>query len=167
MKILKRYSLAVITLILLILLGLPASLEAQDVKTDLSLRVLPGDYFNGLQSGKLKTVYAEVRNMGLSTITDIHFKVSAPENWLVTFSPDSLAFLAPGSAHTVDVDIIPADGKGNYTLNLIAESPETSAVASVYLQVEGGSGYWLWIGVAMAVAMVIGFILVFRRESRK
>jgi uncharacterized membrane protein len=167
MKILKRYSLVAIVLILLVLICLPAGLEAQEVKTDLSLSVLPGDYFNGLQSGKSRTLYVEVRNTGLTNITDIRFKASAPENWLVTFQPDNLAALAPGNNRLVDVDIIPADGRGNYTLNLIAEALETSAAASVYLQVEGGSGYWLWIGVAMAVAMVMGFILVFRRESKK
>lgn len=154
---------------LVIFICLPSVLAAQALKTDLSLRVLPGEYLSSLQPGQLKTVFIEVHNPGAGNLTDIRFRTIAPEKWQVTSRPDRLDLLVPGSSKIIDLDIIPAadSDKGSYTLNIIADALETSAGVSIYLQVEGGSGYWLWIGVGIAAAAVIGFILVFRKEGRK
>jgi uncharacterized membrane protein len=169
MKMMKKYILIGLVLSLVIFICLPTIIAAQTLKTDLSLRVLPGEYLGSLRPGQLKTVFIEVGNPGAGNLTDILFRAAVPENWQVTFRPDRLDLLVPGSSKIIDLDIIPAadSDKGSYTLNIIADALETSAGVSIFVQVEGGSGYWLWIGVGIAAAAVIGFILVFRKEGRK
>jgi uncharacterized membrane protein len=164
----NRYCLVMLVLVALFLLMIPMSLAAQENKTDLSLRLLPGDFYHGLRAGEVKTVYIEVRNNGYRALTDIRFSSAVPENWKVNYRPERLAYLASGSSYTVDADIIPAEGagKGDYTLNLVADALETRAATSVYLQVEGSSGYWLWVGVGIGVLVAAGFVVVFKRESR-
>jgi uncharacterized membrane protein len=164
----NRYWLVMLVLAALVLLMIPTGLAAQENKTDLSLRLLPGDFYKGLQAGAVKTVYIEMRNNGYRALTDIRFSAAMPENWRVIYRPERLDYLAAGSSYTLDADIIPAEGagRGDYTLNLIAEALETRAATSVYLQVEGGSGYWLWVGVGIAVLVATGFVVVFRREGR-
>jgi uncharacterized membrane protein len=164
----NRYWLSMLVLSVLFLFLMPTSLAAQENKTDLNLRLLPGDFYQGLQPGAVKTVYLEVRNNGVRALTDIRFSAAIPENWKVIYRPERLAYLATGSSYTVDADIVPADGagRGDYTINLIAEALETRAATSVFLQVEGGAGYWLWVGVGIAVLVATGFVVVFMRESR-
>jgi len=169
MKMNNKYRLAALVLSLLFFLYLPASIGAQELKTELSVRVLPGDYFGGLVPGKSKTIYIEIRNSGGNTLHNINFRASLPENWLVVFRPENLDFLAPGISNIIEVDITPAfrSERGDYTLNVIAEALEVRSATYVYLQVKGSSGYWLWIGVGITLAVVTGFVFVYRREGRK
>ena len=146
----------------------PVWLLAQVDKTDLSLRLIPGDYYSGIEPGKKKTVFIEVRNNSSRTLKHIQFDADKPKGWSVAFRPDSLEMLVSGSSTTVDAEIVPAStaGRGDFTIAFIAEADETRTATSLFLRVEGGSPFWIWVGAGIAVLVVTGFIIVFLRSGR-
>ena len=159
------FFLALSLLILLVPFGL---VSAQGMKVDLTLFLAPGNYSNNLTPGQDNVSYLEVRNNGSQDIMNIRFSANAPPGWTVNITPESLAVLGSGSSNTVNVDIIPAKtaDSGNYIITLFAQANETRAVTTAYLTVKGGTSFWLWVGVAIAAVVIIGFVIVFRRFGR-
>jgi len=153
---------------LLVCLGSPAVLLAQDATVDLSLRILPEYYYKEVIPGVSHVLFMEVRNNGDKEITNIRFDSDKPEGWLVDFKPGSIDYLGAGSSQTVDVKVIPGrdTGRGEYNLTFIAEANETWTATSTMLRVEHGSSFWLWIGLGVAAFVIAGFIVIFLRFGR-
>ncbi len=158
-----------LALCLATVLGSPGAL-AQEPKTELVLRLFPGDYFSGIPAGKSTTIFMEVRNTGTRAITNIRLNASKPEGWSVYFNPVSIGYLAPGSAQTVDINVIPAGdtSRRDYNITLIAEANETRTVTSAFLRVvQSGPSAWLWVGIGLAALVIAGFAFVFIRMGRQ
>ena len=153
---------------LLVFLGSPAALLAQENRVDLSLRLLSGYYYSEVTPGEDNTLYAEVRNNGNRVITNIIFDSDNPEGWTVDFEPGSIEFLGVNSHQTVDVNVIPPrdSSSGDYNLTFLAEADQTRTATSVRLRVEDGFSFWMWVGIGVAVLVFVGFVFVFRRFGR-
>ena len=165
----RKISLCIVAAVSLAnLLVSPVWLSAQVDKTDLSLRLIPGDYYSGIEAGKRKTVFIEVSNNSNKTLNHIRFDADKPEGWSIAFRPDSLEMLASGGSTTIDAEILPSStaGRGDVTIAFIAEADETRTATSLFLRVEGGSPFWIWVGAGIAFLVVIGFIIVFLRSGR-
>lgn len=159
-------------LLLAALAGMPGLAVAQPpppVKTDLTLRLLDGYYDQTLTPGQEKVLLLEVRNTGTSDLTNIVLSArNTPGGWVVKFRPGTIARLAPGSAQTVDVAILAAADaeRGNYNVTLVAEATETRTATGLFLRVERTSSFWLWVGGAIAAAVIAGFVIIFMRLGR-
>jgi len=142
---------------------------AQEEKTDLTLRFIPGDYYREVTPGEETTLYLEIRNTGNEPITNIRFSSDEPEDWVVKFKPMSIDYLGAHSHQAIDVNVVaaPDTDKGKYTLTMIAEADQTRTVTSTVLRVENAFSLWLWVGVAVAALAVAGFIIVYMRFGRQ
>jgi len=147
----------------------PGTVLAQDEKTELTLRLMPGDYNRSVTPGEDNTLYLEVHNTGNKSITNIEFSSDGPEGWDIDFEPASIGYLGNGSQQTVNVSIRPAANtyKGRYQFNLIAEANETRRVTSIYLRVETFMSTWLWMGIAVAALVIGGFVIIYLRFGRQ
>jgi len=142
---------------------------AQEEKVDLTLTLIPGDYYKEVTPGEENILYLEIRNNGDRPITNTRLSSTEPEGWVVKFKPVSIDYLGTSSYQTVDVNIKPASNaaRGEYRVNLIAEANETRRVTSIWVRVETAISIWLWIGIAVAVLVVAGFTIVYRRFGRQ
>ena len=167
----KVLRLSLLTAILLVFLGSPVVLfaqEGQEDKVDLSLRLLPEYYYREVIPGEENILYMEVRNNGDKEITNIVFASDNPKGWVVDFKPGSVNHLTSGSQQTVDVSVIPSrdTGRGKYHLAFLAEANETRTALSTVLRVENTASYWLWIGIGIVCIVIIGFIFVYLRFGK-
>ena len=153
---------------LLVCLGSPTMLLAQEAKVDLSLKMLPEYYYKEVIPLEDTALFMEVRNNGDKEITNIIFDYDKPEGWVVEFKPGSIAYLGAGSSQTIDVNVIPDrdTDRGEYNLTFIAEANETRTATSTMLRVENGSSFWLWVGLGVAALAIAGFIVIFLRFGR-
>ena len=147
---------------------LPRAAFAQAEKIDLILRLVSGGYYNTIAPGESKTVFLELENGGNKAITGIRLSADKPEGWVVEFKPDSIAYLGAGSAQTIDVIITPASdaGRREYTVTMIAQASETKRVTSTMVRIEAAISFWLWVGIAVAVLVAAGFVMIFLRSGR-
>jgi uncharacterized membrane protein len=146
----------------------PCSMLAQPEKTDLTLNVVY-DNFRSIKAGEERTMFLEVGNTGYKDLTDIRLSAQSPEGWTVEISPDVIDELAPGSFQTVDVVLKPAEkaDKGDYNIAIIAQANETRRVTSIYVRVESGSLFWVWVGAGVGALLIAGFVLIFLRFGRE
>lgn len=140
----------------------------QPVKTDLTLNIVY-DGFRSLKAGEERTLFLEVGNAGYKSLTDIRLSADAPEGWTITFSPDVIDSLAPGSLQTVDVLLKTADNatRGDYNIAVIGQANETRRVTSIYVRVESSSPFWVWVGAAIGALLIAGFVVIFLRFGRE
>jgi uncharacterized membrane protein len=128
---------------------------------------LPGGYYDRIQAGTETQLYLELRNMGTSTITGIHFNAGLPKGWVIRFDPQEVASLTAGSSITADAFITPEkNAGGGYNITLLAEADQTRAATSAYFNVKGGSNLWLWLGIGLGIIIIVAFILVFIRQGK-
>jgi uncharacterized membrane protein len=142
--------------------------QPQPVKTDLNLNIVY-DGFRSLKAGEEKTVFMEVGNTGTRELTNIRLSAEAPEGWAITFSPDVIDSLAPGSLQTIDILLKTADNtaKGNYDIAVIGQANETRRVTSIYVRVESSSMFWVWVGAGIGALLIAGFVVIFLRFGRE
>ncbi len=147
----------------------PGTVLAQEEKIDLTLRLIPGDYYKTVTPGEENILYLEIHNAGNKPITNIRLSSDEPEGWVVKFKPVSVDYLGASSFQTVDVSIKPASNaaKDEYQVNIIAEANETRRVISTFLRVETATLLWLWVGITVAALVVAGFIIIYRRFGRQ
>ena len=155
--------------VLLVCLGSPTMLLAQDAKVDLSLRMLPDYYYKEVIPGEDNALFMEIRNRGDKEVTNIRFNSDKPEGWIVDFKPISIDYLSAGSSQTIDVNVIPSRdaSRGEYNLTVIAEANETRAATSTMLRVDNSPSFWLWIGFGVCALVIAGFIFIFLRFGRQ
>ena len=153
----------------LLLVLTPCSALAQEGKIGLTLRLVPGDYYNNLVPGGDNTFSLMISNTGNKTLTNIRLYSYPPKDWVVEFKPDSIDSIKDGSFQTVNINIKPPESvsKRDYAVTVVAESSETRAVMDFWFRIETGISVWLWVGVIVAAIVVAGFILVFLRFGRQ
>ncbi|MFC2033854.1 NEW3 domain-containing protein [Chloroflexota bacterium] len=154
--------LCVITIIFILS---PCMVFAQEEKTDLTLRLNPGDYYRNTLPEEESIIYLELQNTGDIGLNNIILSSDELEGWLIEFEPSSIDYLSVGSSQTVDVTIKPPSTvtKGEYQISLIAETDETRKVISTYLRLEPDISIWLWVGIGVAVLVIAGFIIIYKR----
>lgn len=169
MSISGKFCWLLVCVIGLMLILPPGTVLAQEEKTGLTLRLIPGDYYKKVTPGEETILYLEIHNAGNKPITNIRLSSVEPEGWVVKFKPVSVDYLGAGSIQTVDVSIKPASNaaKDEYQVTIIAEANETRRVISAFLRVETVTSIWLWVGITVAALVVAGFIIIYRRFGRQ
>jgi uncharacterized membrane protein len=119
--------------------------------------------------GSLVSFY--VKNSGSAPLTNVRFISFQPENWKVTFTPDSIEALAPQELKQVEVSITPAGQAlvGDYSVGLRVESgspPKADKTIEMRVSVTA-SAAWGWIGIGLIVLVLAGLVFLFARLGRR
>jgi uncharacterized membrane protein len=140
---------------------------AQD-KDELILNYAAGGYNSRISSEETKSIYIEVANNSTSDTTNIQFSYNAPKGWMVAFTPQSISLLNNDSVQTVEVRVTAPRNveKGNYSITIIADSSAGRRVLDTYFGVEKGTNIWAWVGGALGIAVIILFVLIYRRFAK-
>lgn len=131
---------------------------------------------NGLLSlsavrGEASLLSFYVKNTGSAPLNNVRFISFQPENWKVTFTPESIDSLAPQELKQVEVSITPA-GKalvGDYSVGLRVESG-SPAKADKTIEMRVGvtaSAAWGWIGIGLIIFVMVGLVILFTRLGRR
>lgn len=158
--------------VFLLMVGLVAALLppraiAQE-KIDLTLKLVSG-YYNEVTVGKDNIFFLEIRNTGNTAVTNIRLSSVKPEDWVIDFKPEQVAYLGAGSSQTIEINVKPTqdtDRRG-HQITFIAEANQIRKVMSIWLTVRAPQGSWLWIGGLILLGVVAGFIIVFIRLNRR
>ncbi len=131
---------------------------------------------NGLLSltavrGEMSNISFYVKNVGSAPLNTVRFLSFQPENWKVTFAPESINTLAPQELKQVDVSIVPADQAlvGDYSVGLRVESgnpPKADKTIEIRVTVTA-SAAWGWIGIGLIVFVMGGLVFLFTRLGRR
>lgn len=107
-------------------------------------------------------------NSGSAAIEDVTFLSSKPEGWSITFTPDTIDSLGSRLTREVDVIINPPEKTiaGDYAVSLKAESEQISDSLELRVTVLT-STIWGWVGILIAVAVIGGLAVLFRRLGRR
>ncbi|MBW1779467.1 MAG: hypothetical protein JRL30_01895 [Deltaproteobacteria bacterium] len=131
---------------------------------------------NGLLSltavrGETSQLSFYVKNIGSAPLNSVRFLSFQPENWKVTFTPESINTLAPQELKQVEVSIKPADQAlvGDYSVGLRVESgnpPKADKTLEMRVSVTA-SAAWGWIGIGLIVFVMGGLVFLFARLGRR
>jgi uncharacterized membrane protein len=113
-----------------------------------------------------------VINTGTAPLSNVTITASPPQGWQVTFSPESLANLAPNTPTTVVATIHPSDSAiaGDYSLTFRANSSGQGQTASDSIDIRttvASSPIWGFVGIGIIVLVLVGLLLVFRQYGRR
>jgi len=112
-----------------------------------------------------------VKNTGSAPLNNVRFISFQPENWKVSFAPESIETLAPQEFKQVEVSITPAAQAlvGDYSVGLRAESgspPKADKTIEMRVSVTA-SAAWGWIGIGLIVFVMAGLVFLFTRLGRR
>ncbi len=107
-------------------------------------------------------------NIGTADLQNLSLTSSAPSNWVVTFTPDRVDFLAAGQTKDIDVSVKPPSQSiaGDYGISVTTSSPQ--AVDSLDIRVAvGRSTVWGWVGIGIVGLVILGMAGVFVAVGRR
>jgi uncharacterized membrane protein len=112
-----------------------------------------------------------VKNTGSAPLENVRFLSFQPENWKVTFDPESLDTLAPQELKQVEASITPAAQAlvGDYSVGLRVEAgspPKADKTLEMRVSVTA-SAAWGWIGIGLIVFVMAGLVFLFARLGRR
>lgn len=121
-----------------------------------------------VESGEEKHVSILLVNTGTTAIENITLSSDKPEGWSVTFNPEKIDSLEPDLTQEVDVIVKPPKRTiaRDYVTTLIAESEHSSDRLELRVTVPTPM-VWGGAGIGMAVAVIAGLIVLFRRLSMR
>ncbi|MDR1656661.1 MAG: hypothetical protein LBT47_03755 [Deltaproteobacteria bacterium] len=119
--------------------------------------------------GRPVTVTIFVINEGSAPQQQVSFLAVKPDNWQVTFEPETVRNLPP-RANPVEVamTVTPAPNSlvGDYALGLSVQGEKTQTALDFRVSVKAGSAM-AWLGAALIVMAVAGLAWTFRRLGRR
>ncbi|MDR3153362.1 MAG: hypothetical protein LBW85_03610 [Deltaproteobacteria bacterium] len=121
------------------------------------------------ETGVPVTLSLYVINEGSATQREVSFLAVKPDNWEVTFSPETLQNLPPRSRPTpVEMTITPAAGAlvGDYGVGISVEGEKSQSALDFRVTVKAGSA-WAWIGAVIIILVVAALAYTFRRLGRR
>jgi uncharacterized repeat protein (TIGR01451 family) len=109
-----------------------------------------------------------VTNSGSAPLSNVSLTSTPPTKWTVTYTPSTIATIAPQDTVDVTAAIKPADDAvaGDYQVTLSAGSGTATDSIQVRTTVET-SQIWGYIGLGLIAVVVIGLLLVFRQFGRR
>lgn len=119
-------------------------------------------------SGSATRVDLLVRNEGSAPLTDVSLSASPPANWEVTFEPQGVPEIAPGTEEPVTALITPSGEAvvGDYSLTLRASANGRDDAIDLRFAVQTSTA-WGAVGVLVIIAALGGLAWVFRRYGRR
>jgi len=115
------------------------------------------------------TYSGTVKNMGQTAITTLYLDAVLPEDWIAIITPKQVSSLDPRDSVTFTVDVeLPGDTEaGDYLLTMQAISDQLESVAIDVRVTAQASNTWGFVGIGIAVVVVAGAGLLFRRFKRR
>lgn len=111
----------------------------------------------------------KVMNMGQTAITTLYLDAVLPEDWIAIITPKQVSSLEPRDSVTFTVDVeLPGDTEaGDYLLTMQAISDQLESGAIDVRVTAKASNTWGFVGIGIAVVVVAGAVLLFRRFKRR
>ncbi|MBN2349137.1 MAG: hypothetical protein JXJ22_09885 [Bacteroidales bacterium] len=159
---------------------IPVRAATNSTLVDLDLEVvISGSYEmelttpNGLLSsditaGKEKRIELLLKNTGSVELENIRFTASKPQNWDVSFKPDTVQLLRSGENTRIYATIKAYEKAipGDYATNISARTEEVDSNASFRIQVKTPM-LWAWLGVFIIAATLGSVYYLFRKYGRR
>ncbi len=120
-------------------------------------------------AGQAKTVQIVLANTGSAPVQNISLAANGlPNGWTMTFSPDKVDSIDPGTLRQVQATLTPAPKAiaGDYSVTLAATSTQASVNKDFRITVETPT-IWGWVGLAIVVVVVGGLVWMFANYSRR
>jgi len=120
-------------------------------------------------TGKVNNFSFTVQNTGTATLTNTTFTSSAPNNWVITFSPQSIATLAANQTQQVNVSITPPSGTtvaGDYLIDFNVNNAKVSQGLDIRFTVQSPS-VWGVVSIIIIVVVIAGLVFLFLRLGRR
>jgi len=154
--------------------------QSGDSKAEAELKViLTGTYSieagtpSGLLSldaraGKASTLSVYVKNTGSAVHHNVKFMSFKPENWKISFTPETIDVLQPNDMKQIEVTIEPYDDAlvGDYSVSVNVEGEKVDKNIELRVTVKASSA-WAWIGIFIIVAVISGLSFLFQRMGRR
>lgn len=111
----------------------------------------------------------EVTNWGHSTVTSVYLDTVAPDDWEITATPSQVSTLDPKESTTFNlVAETPADTvAGDYMITVQAFSDQVESDDADLRVTAKASTSWGYVGIGLALVVVIGLVLAFTRFKRR
>jgi len=122
------------------------------------------------ETGKESYLPIKVTNTGTATLDKITLSSSRPEGWSVTFNPEKIEALSPGTSQEAEVAIKPPAKTiaGDYMISLKFAGEPSSHADDLDIRVTvGTSTKWGLVGVGIVVAIIAGLAVTFMRLGRR
>jgi uncharacterized membrane protein len=118
--------------------------------------------------GQPATLSFFVENSGSAVQRQVRFLSFHPENWEVTFDPESIESLPPGDIRQVQVKVTPAGQAlvGDYAVSLSVRGEKVSEDLELRVTVRASTA-WGWVGVGVILLVIAGLVLLFIRVGRR
>ncbi|HLG70325.1 MAG TPA: NEW3 domain-containing protein [Chloroflexota bacterium] len=120
-------------------------------------------------AGQAKTMQIVLANTGTAPVQNISLSATGlPSNWTMTFSPDKVDSIDPGTQRQVQATLTPAAKAiaGDYSISLSASSTNASVNKDFRVTVETPT-IWGWVGLGIVVIVVGGLVWMFASYSRR
>jgi uncharacterized membrane protein len=120
-------------------------------------------------AGQAKTVQVVVANTGTAAVQNISLSATGlPTGWTMTFTPDKVDSIDPGTVRQVEGKLQPAAKAiaGDYSISLTATSTQASINKDFRVTVETPT-IWGWVGIGIVVIVVGGLVWMFASYSRR
>ena len=118
------------------------------------------------QAQKLQVI---VVNTGSAPIQNLSLSATGlPSGWTMTFAPDKLDSIDPGTNRQVEATLTPGAKAiaGDYSISLSASSTQASVNKDFRVTVETPT-IWGWVGIGIVVVVVGGLVWMFASYSRR
>jgi uncharacterized membrane protein len=120
------------------------------------------------KQGKTANMSIYVKNTGSATNHNITFMSYKPENWEVTFEPETIDAIEPGDLKQVEVTITPYEEAlvGDYSVGVDVNGEKASKSIEFRVTVKASTA-WGWIGIGIIVVVIAGLIGLFLWLGRR
>ncbi len=129
----------------------------------------PGGRLSGdATAGQATTFAFDLSNNGSAPAPDVHLTASAPSEWKVSFSPDTLPGIDTGGSQPVQVEITPSEKAiaGDYMVTIRANGQGSSSSAQFRVTVRT-STVWGIVGLGIIAAAVLVLAIAVARYGRR
>ena len=120
-------------------------------------------------AGQAKKLQVIVVNTGSAPIQNLSLSATGlPSGWTMTFAPDKLDSIDPGTNRQVEATLTPGAKAiaGDYSISLSASSTQASVNKDFRVTVETPT-IWGWVGIGIVVVVVGGLVWMFASYSRR
>jgi len=119
-------------------------------------------------AGKDNPLTVLLVNSGSDPIENLSLASTKPEGWDITYEPEKVESLAPGTTQELDVTITPPKDTiaGDWSVTLRANSEQASDSLDLRVTVLTPT-IWGWVGILIVVLVIAGVGVVFWRLGRR